>query len=380
MGQNNDGIAGVSIENIALEKLIVVGMQAPNTFPVAKIDENGKSLPSMNVSENAGTVVIPSSGYDCTYADNSWLAHAGKYGVSAGNKITLQSGSGGVSIQTSGVIECRGCFFDTRASQSFSVITRLFRVTASRRMEFAGSRLDFIFDSVYFQSNVNFVRNVHVNGGVYINGELVCRHMTTQGQINTTNMSDNIKTYINPNQSFHVFGGASRAANELAPQNWGTLDGAPDTPGFIDAYMAIKFPSPIDELLTLPIKLAFPKGISLLSDGVLELQEQSRTIAVAGSSRPIGGAKESSDSFGPSHQHTFVGPACDYVNDNKALMKKAKDITESETPVKANPINPNGASSMQQFVDQTTKLVQNEAKSWLKKLANQIFGKDDDDE
>jgi hypothetical protein len=34
MGQNNDGLAGVDIENIAIEKTIIVGMQAPNKFPV----------------------------------------------------------------------------------------------------------------------------------------------------------------------------------------------------------------------------------------------------------------------------------------------------------------------------------------------------------
>ena len=41
-------------------------------------------------------------------------------------------------------------------------------------------RFDMIFDDIYFQGNANFVNNVHINGGLYVNGELICRHMTAQ--------------------------------------------------------------------------------------------------------------------------------------------------------------------------------------------------------
>lgn len=37
MGLNNDGYSGVDIEQIALEKRVIVGTQAPNTFPCIKV-------------------------------------------------------------------------------------------------------------------------------------------------------------------------------------------------------------------------------------------------------------------------------------------------------------------------------------------------------
>jgi hypothetical protein len=47
MGLNNNGQSGVDVEQIALEKIIIVGAQAPNISPTIKVDENGKSLPKL---------------------------------------------------------------------------------------------------------------------------------------------------------------------------------------------------------------------------------------------------------------------------------------------------------------------------------------------
>ena len=365
MGQNNDGVAGVDVENIAIEKTIVVGMQAPNQFPTLRIDEKGRSLPKMEVAANGGTQVLSSKGYNCGYADTSWLAHCGKYTGAAGNKIVLNSGAGGFEVTTPGVVKFHCAYTDYIATHAFNMTTRLFTITATKRMELCGDRFDLIFDKIYFQGNVNFVNNVHINGGLYVNGEMICQHMTTQSQTNLTSMSDKVEAYINPGQSFHVFNGASLAAKTLC-QNiaWSALAELPDSPAYVDCYLAIMLPSPLD-LINLPCKLAFPKGISLLSDAVFTLQPQSATVATQGSNRIIGCASKKPDIKGPAHQHSFKGPACKYTSDTGEVFKKAKEMTESVEPAKALSAVPNGLESLEMFKDQVTELVQNEIKEWL---------------
>lgn len=41
MGINNDGFSGVEIEQIALEKNVLVGIQCPNLTPSVKVEVNG---------------------------------------------------------------------------------------------------------------------------------------------------------------------------------------------------------------------------------------------------------------------------------------------------------------------------------------------------
>ena len=349
MGQNNDGVAGVDVENIAIEKTIVVGMQAPNNFPTMKIDEQGRALPKMKIAENGGTQILSSKGYNCGYADTSWLAHCGKYSVAAGNKIVLTSGAGGFEVITPGVVKFHSAYTDYIATHAFNLTTRLFTVTTTKRMELCGGRLDLIFDDIYFQGNVNFVNNVHINGGLYVNGEMICQHMTTQPQINLTSMSDKTEAYLNPGQSFHIFNGASIAAKTLCQNiSWSALAELPDSPAYVDCYIAVMLPPPIDSLLNVPCKIAFPKGVSLLSDSVFTLQPESSLVATQGA-----------------HQHSFKGPACKYTNNTAELFKKAKEMTSNVDPSKALGAVPDGLESIEMFQDQVIELAQNQVKEWL---------------
>lgn len=365
MGQNNDGIAGVDVENIAIEKSVFVGMQAPNTFPCMKIDENGRSLPKMEVASNGGTQVLSSSGYNCSYVDTSWLAHCGKFNVAVGNKITLTSGAGGFEVTTSGISKFFCRYTDFVSVDGFTLTTKLFTVSTTKRMELAGARFDLIYDENYIHGNTNFLRNVHINGGLYVNGELICQHITTQAQTNMTSMSDKTEAYLNPGQSFHIFNGASIAAKSLCQTvPWSLLAELPDSPAYIDCYIALMLPSPLD-LINVPCKIAFPKGVSLLSDAVFTLQPQSSTVATQGANRALGGSRNKPDIKGPAHQHSFKGPACRYTEDTSELFDKAKEMTSNPEPARALGAVPNGLESLEMFANQAKTAAENEAKGWL---------------
>lgn len=331
-GQNNDGLAGFSTEQIAVEKNIIVGMQAPNNFPCVKIDENGKSLPKMIVAENGGTQVIPSTGYNCSCADTSWLSYCGKYNISAGNKINLSSGGGGVEVVTTGPFRIHNRYTDFISTHAFSLNTRLFTVAATKRMQFAGGRCDFNFDANYFSGNVNFLKNVHVNGGMFVNGELICRHITTQAQTNLTELSDDIEGFINPNQLFTFKG---TIPLEITVESGLLLDGENKPCKGI-----IKGDAKFNENILIPIP-----DIKILSNAFYN--------------------KEIADVKMPGHMHAYKTPACNFLDNSAAVCAEAKKLTESDTPFEAKPTYPNGQESMDMFVEQVKKVIKEQAEKWV---------------
>ena len=338
-GQNNDGLAGFSTEQIAVEKNIIVGMQAPNNFPCVKIDENGKSLPKMIVAENGGTQVIPSTGYNCSCADTSWLSYCGKYNISAGNKINLSSGGGGVEVVTTGPFRIHNRYTDFVSTHAFSLNTRLFTVAATKRMQFAGGRCDFNFDTNYFSGNVNFLKNVHVNGGMFVNGELICRHITTQSQMNLTELSDDVEGFINPNQKFTFKGGT------IPLTITGLVDGEGRAcSGVINGNALATF-------------AGVTPNIQILSNSFSE---------------GIAGGTVTPDVKMPGHMHAYKTPACNFLDNSAAVCAEAKKLTESDTPFEAKATYPNGQESMDIFVEQVKEVITKQAEEWAKNWFEQF--------
>lgn len=364
-GQNNDGLAGVAVKQVALEDHTVVGMQAPNLTPCMKIDENGKSLPVMIVAENGGTQIKTTAGYSCECADTSWLSRCGNYSVKAGNTISFNCGTGGITASTTGPFKIYNRYTDVISTYCFSLNTRLFNVTATKRMQFAGTRCDFNFDTTYFSGNVNFISNVHVNGGMYVNGELICRHMSTQGQINLTGQGPECEGFINPKQKFQFVGKnnanikfqeqvnfpIAKIPSDVTATPIGTiyLTGIPNVSGVMG------FPVfGIDEL---PVTLEFTK--TPLPTPNVQIQSNSFIEGIAG-------GEVTSDIKMPAHVHTYITPACSFLKDTTSIFEEAKKLTESKTPFSAKQMFPNGQESFEMFMEQVKEMVEKQAKEWLK--------------
>lgn len=373
-GQNNDGLAGFSTEQIAVEKNIIVGMQAPNNFPCVKIDENGKSLPKMIVAENGGTQVIPSTGYNCSCADTSWLSYCGKYNISAGNKINLSSGGGGVEVVTTGPFRIHNRYTDFVSTHAFSLNTRLFTVAATKRMQFAGGRCDFNFDTNYFSGNVNFLKNVHVNGGMFVNGELICRHITTQSQMNLTELSDDVEGFINPKQNFTFLGTNPTITTGASTQTGIAITGLT----LSGAATGTLTCSPIKEGATeisvtgaqLTITSASATNITSKNttiDGNTQFELNIPSVKILSNSfyEGIAGGKVTPDVKMPGHMHAYKTPACNFLDNSAAVCAEAKKLTESDTPFEAKPTYPNGKESMDIFVEQVKEVITKQAEEWV---------------
>lgn len=369
MGLNNDGYSGVDIEQIALEKIIIVGTQAPNISPVIKIDETGKSLPKLLIAENGGSQVLSTGGWDCSYADTSWLSHGGIYSVIAGNKVNLTAGAGGFEWKTAGPSKFNIAFQEFLCTHCFDVNTRLFSVASTERTHLMGGRFDADYEEVYIQGNTHFVNNVLINGGLFVNGELYCTHLTSQKQINITQTGPAVKGFLNPGQSFLAFNGLSLGAEKIVQPSvgWQPTPGLPERVGMIDCFVAINLPDPIG-FVEVPCKIAFPNGISFLSDAMYEMLPETETLVANGSERPHGCGVNMPDLIAPGHVHAYKGPAVNYLNDTSSIYSEAAKMMESNTPNKAKQCLPDGMASLDQFPQMIQQAAINSLKEYFRGL------------
>lgn len=346
---NNDGMSGVKIEHIANELITMIGMQAPNSRPSTRESKDRTQIPTVSPRPSTGNQVQNEPVYDCEMVDNSNLSFCGKYTLGIGNKWHIRCGSGGIYTETTGPTVYDGETITVNGKKCFNVQTKLFQVMCEERGMISGKRLDFNFEQIQFMGNVTFASNVMFNGGIYTNGEMVANHMTTQRQQNMTEMVDEIVGFINPKMSFHVFQGYSASAVKYTPKSvLGTLfEGCDvtdedDNMEYIEAELAINADfitqlipgldkmgfEPFKGIFSLPIKLKFPKGISLISDATdVEFAEVYPKLKAG--PRVIGEAIKDDDMFGPGHQHTYSGPACTLLDSTQDVLRAGAELANS---------------------------------------------------
>lgn len=388
MATNNDGMGGAKIEHIALEQTTMIGMQSPNEFMSVREGDDRVSLPVMTISPNKGCDVSNKKMYDCEPIDTSWLSYGGKYTLGIGNKWHIRVGGGGIYTETIGPIMNDGEIVINNIKKGFFVQTNLFQVFAGKRAMLSGNRIDFDFNETYFKGNAQFLNNAVFNGGVYVNGELICNHITTQKQKGLTSFNEDIQSYVNPAQSFHVYNGASLAAKKYVNEGllsgiWRAIDwtdvdeklqgGMVDIEWFIDLDPILQLLPGLGEILGtalrqihIPCKIAFPNGISLISDA-LDFQQPTLYPSIHFSQRIIGDATTKSDTFGPGHSHVYDCPACNYVSDTTSLYEEGSKILQS-TPLKHKSTVFGGADSIDKAKEEITKLAQEYIENYAKNL------------
>lgn len=346
---NKDGLNGLDIEQIALEKTILVGIQAPNTLPAIKTDTNGKSLIHPEISPNGGSQLYLTAGYDCSYADTSWINRIGIYSVASGNTMTFTTGTGGFTWNTDGPSRMKTAYQDFICDHAFSLQTRLFRVNSTQRTSLVGGRLDLDYDKIIIAGNTTFTNNVSINGGLFVNGELYAPHITTQKQIYWTNTSSKSTGYINPMQSFALFQGNSTSA--LAS-------------GFISALITIEgLPDPIGNITNYPCKIKFPMGVSLMSDAS-NIRSMGAGTALLSTGQITNGS-DLPDIIGQGHKHSYYGPAANLKDTTAEVWKDAaKEITKT-VPSKSKECIPNGAETLDAIKEELMNTIKDEAMKYF---------------
>ena len=393
MATNNEGMGGVKIEHIAVEASTQIGTQAPNKFVGAIESDDRVTLPVLNISPTKGCTIKTPKFYDCDPIDTSWLGYGGYYTLGVGNKWNIRVGGGGIYTETSGPIVVVGEISTHQLAKGFFVQTNLFQVIAKKRMHLMGTRLDLEFKELYLRGNAKFLNNVIVNGGMYVNGELICNHITTQKQANLTEFNSDNKAFINPAMSFHIYNGSSLAAKKYVHEGllsgiWNAIDWTDADEKFQGGMIDVEVFFNLDPILQLlpglgdiigtvlrqihiPVKVAFPKGISLISDAT---DSQNAALYTTLTSRPriLGESMDGSDTFGPGHQHSFSGPACNYVNSTTDVYAAAKDI-EQDKPLLHKSTVPNGADSIEKAKEEIMKMGQDYVEKYVTEFGKMML-------
>jgi hypothetical protein len=328
----SQGAAGNGYLNYGKNLTISVGMAAPNTNPSITTDEAGIEYNGVDVRNGVSTIV-PRRARTGRTVNNSWLSFGGKFSVEAGNLISMTCGSGGFTLQTSGPMD-----FNTAGFNLISNFTKLkteaFEIGSVTTI-IRGKTFVVDTEETSFQNQVTFNNNVVIKGGLFVAGESYNSHSTTTAQHNFTGTCEALNSYINYAQSFMLYQGISKAADVSIGKKYEfkPLNPSLKSPfGFIDALLYAEIPGIESSPPTpLPIKIAFPYGISMVSDSGLTMISVDDLIKfIQNPARILNTSLP--DTIGPPHVHTYVGSGS--LNGTEALTNAAA-VCASNTPVQA---------------------------------------------
>jgi hypothetical protein len=164
--------------------------------------------------------------------------------------------------------------------------------------------------------------------------------MTTQGQMNLTDMSDTLHGFIDPNQKFAIMGTTKVKGEGTATA---TITGIKSPHGPCKAQnCSVKFSN-----------FSFPVFTFYHPTPTLQFWSK-------------GFKDQTSDLRLPAHQHSFKGPACNFLDSQANIFAQAKGLTESKAPFEPKQTIANGSDSLAQFKEQISNLIKEHGENWVK--------------
>ena len=329
---NQTGAEGNEFRFIAKNAVWIIGGGCTNVAPSTRTNRFGKAYYKNTLSGVTGSNTVQDCMSTSTPTDTSIVHPHGSLSMCVGNTWSSTVGSGGVSITTCGPYRCQMNYgvliSDTQLNLHAKTIVEL---KAAEAIVLDAPKIHMSASSEMINNNtINTNGNIVANGGFYARGETFITHMNTQAQIMETGESVEIDTYVNPIQSFAVAAGNSTLANKKLLTTFGGLLSAisgelEKSPLFVEAIISLPFPPPIDRVMNLPIKIAFPYGIRLISDGLYgTMPVEAETIWSTRPNKGVGLTEYDSSSF-TGHTHLYTGPAATYHEDTASLYNAAKN-------------------------------------------------------
>jgi len=184
------GMGGSEIITIAKHKVENIGL-VMNDFPSIRTDPTGKMFRSDVRVHKHGVFVnqTPSPVIEPVHVDDM---PGGSYTLNIANRWNVHVGAGGVSIKTAGRVEIGGSQVTVGGDQ----------VSIGSKNEVnidGGKRLNIVSDiisirqrergQVLVDSNLGVSQNVVIGGGLHVEGELSCHHITAPVEIHETEVA-----------------------------------------------------------------------------------------------------------------------------------------------------------------------------------------------
>ena len=181
------GMGGSEIISVAKHKVENIGLVA-NDFPSVRVDPSGKMYRDKMIIHKKGVFANqkPTPLVESVHVDD---LPGGTYTLNVANRWNVHVGSGGVSIKTTGRTEISGKQVNVAGTQ----------VNIGSETETnidGGKRLSIVSDiisirqrnrgQVLVDSNLGVSQNVVIGGGLHVEGELSCQHITAPVEIHET--------------------------------------------------------------------------------------------------------------------------------------------------------------------------------------------------
>jgi hypothetical protein len=192
------GDSGVDMTQAIDDKVTIVGSN-PNVFPSCRKDGAGRERKIVTTSATQGTIESTMAYTECEAVDNAGDHHGGTYSMVAMNRFSIDSGGGGINLNSGGNVNlmAAGGLANIVASECSSIISNVIKVVSSEIVVIKGPELYVESDNTTFVNSVKMSKNLVVQGGAFVNGELFINHMTAPQQIMDTSMSPVLPVFFN---------------------------------------------------------------------------------------------------------------------------------------------------------------------------------------
>jgi hypothetical protein len=192
------GDNGLDMTQVIDDKVTIVG-DNPNVYPSCRKDGAGRERLNLATSATQGVIGSPSTYTECEAIDNSGDHHGGSYTIVAMNKFSVDAASGGISLNASGNVNIMagGGLANIVATECVSTISNVIKLVSTEIIVAKGPELYIETDNTTFVNTVKMAKNLVVQGGALVNGELFINHMTAPQQIMDTAMSPILPVFFN---------------------------------------------------------------------------------------------------------------------------------------------------------------------------------------
>jgi hypothetical protein len=184
------GLGGSEIIDIAKDKVETIGL-AMNDFSSIRVDVAGKFYNNAMTIQTGGTVPTRKETPLLEYVHVDDLP-GGSYTLNICNKYNVQVGAGGIKMRSYGPVEIGGTIVNVGGSQVNIGSENEVNIDGGKRLSLVSDILTLRQrkgEQVLVDSNLGVNGNVVIGGGLHVEGELSCHHITAPVEIQETELT-----------------------------------------------------------------------------------------------------------------------------------------------------------------------------------------------
>lgn len=181
------GNGGDEISFIKRHKYEQVGATF-NDYPSIRIDDKGRSQPSEILISDKGTFLNHDYASHIEEIDNSSIFPCGNDDKIIGNRYTRTVGSGGVGMKTTGTMELGSTLFKVGSKEIHLNANHGIKIGSEDYIDIQSMKTISLRTNrqVYIGGGVGINGNTTIAGGLYVEGELYCQHITAPIEVHET--------------------------------------------------------------------------------------------------------------------------------------------------------------------------------------------------